>query len=79
MELTDGVRSIRLSRAEAHQVVVEIFKTRVTDLYLLGDILYTSYLSRLILHEWQFTFILSCLSTSALPSNNFIKNSMTVM
>jgi hypothetical protein len=57
MELTDGVRTIRLTKAEAYHVVVEIFKTPLTDLYLLGDILYGSHLTNLNVYPWQFTFV----------------------
>jgi hypothetical protein len=57
MELTDGARSIRLTRAEAYHVVVAIFKTPLTDLYLLGDILYTANLTHVNVYPWQFTFV----------------------
>jgi len=57
MELTDGLRTIHLTRAEAYHVVVAIFKTPLTDLYLLGDILYRSDLRHVNVYPWQFTFV----------------------
>jgi hypothetical protein len=57
MEVTDGLRSIYLTRAEAYYVAISIFKTPLTDLYLLGDILYRSNLEHVNVYPWQLTIV----------------------